>query len=285
MTRAHAFPFSGAVTAGVGLKPEHYAQAQADTRDGLWFEVHPENYMAAGGPRLKWLERVRRDHPVSLHGVGLSLAGAEPVDEAHLARLAQVAARTEPFAVSEHLAWSRQGEAHFPDLLPFPRTEAALARICANIARVQDVLRRPILIENPSHYVALPHDVPEIEFLSEMARRTGCGLLIDVNNIHVSAHNLGFDSSAYVDALPVAAIGEIHIAGHAHDEVGQLLIDSHDAPVAEPVWALLRRLLARTGPVPVLLERDGEVPDYDALMTERDQAQFEISRVGEAVDA
>lgn len=285
MTRAHAFPHFGP-TAGIGLKPEHYAQAQADARDGLWFEVHPENYMAAGGPRLKWLERVRRDHPLSLHGVGLSLAGDAPVDEAHLDRLAGLVRRFEPVAVSEHLAWSRQGQAHFPDLLPFPRTAARLDAICANIDRVQTVLRRPILIENPSHYVALRgHDCEEIEFLTEIARTTDCGLLIDVNNIHVSAHNLGFDAEAYVDALPVEAIGEIHIAGHSLDDGGALLIDSHDAAVAKPVWALLRRLFKRTGPVPVLLERDGEVPDYATLMAERDDAHAEVLRVREMADA
>lgn len=293
MSRTHAFPHVGA---GIGLKPEHYGEAEADPREGLWFEVHPENYMAPdamliGGPRLTWLERVRRDHPLSLHGVGLSLAGYEPVDEAHLTRLANLADRMTPFVVSEHLAWSRRGAAHFPDLLPFPRNAASLQRICAHIDHVQDRLRRPILIENPSHYVDLRHEIDEIAFLTEMARRTGCGLLIDVNNIHVSAHNLGFDAAAYIDALPAAPIGEIHIAGHSADRASQdtlldaLLIDSHDAPVAEPVWQLLRRLLQRIGPRPVLLERDGDVPDYAELISERDRAQQEISRVAEAAHA
>jgi uncharacterized protein (UPF0276 family) len=275
MIRAHAFP-----SAGVGLKPEHYEEAEADTRDGLWFEVHPENYMVAGGPRLKWLDRVRQNHPMSLHGVGLSVGGREPVDEEHLSRLAELVRRCEPFLVSEHLAWSRYGQAHFPDLLPFPRTQDSLNEVCANIDKVQTRLGRSILIENPSHYVALRHDIGEIDFLADMVRRTGCGLLIDVNNIHVSAHNLGFDAAAYIDALPVEAIGEIHIAGFSEDEAtkGELWIDSHDTSVSEPVWSLLRRLLDRTGPLPILLERDGEVPDYETLMFERDRAQAEGQR-------
>jgi hypothetical protein len=225
--------------------------------------------------RLAWLVAIRRDKPLSIHGVGLSLAGQAPLDPDHLDRLCSLVLRLEPALVSEHLAWSRHGEVYHPDLLPFPRTRARLARIAENIDRVQDALDRQILIENPSMYLALRgHEMDEALFLSELVSRTGCGLLLDVNNVHVTTHNLGGDPRAYIDALPVAAVGEIHLAGHAPDErLGDaLLIDSHDAPVAEPVWALYAHALARFGPRPTLIERDGNVPGFAVLMTERERA-------------
>ena len=235
------------LTVGVSLKPQHYDAAVDADAAGLWFEVHPENYMVEGGPRLAWLERVRERHPVSLHGVSLSLAGDAPPDAQHLDRLAALARRVEPALVSEHLAWSRQDGAYFPDLLPFPRSSAALHRIADNIERTQEVLGRRISIENPSHYLRIEgHDWDEIEFLAELARRTGCGLLLDVNNVHVSGHNLGFDPAAWLDRFPGEAVTQIHLAGHSRDALlgDQLLIDSHDAPVAPAVWALYRRLTA-----------------------------------------
>ena len=178
-------------TAGLGLKPQHYTEAVQCTDPGLWWEVHPENYLADGGPRLAWLEAIRAQHPVALHGVSLSLAADAPPDEAHLARLAALARRIEPAIVSEHLAWSTWRGHYLPDLLPFPRTHAALARIAANIARSQEVLQRPIAIENPTHYLHIDgHDWAETDFLAELVRRTGCHLLLDVNNVHISAHNL-----------------------------------------------------------------------------------------------
>lgn len=263
-------------TAGLGLKPAHYEDALASTAAGLWFEVHPENYMVEGGPRLAWLEAIRRDRPLSLHGVGLSLAGDESPDARHLDRLKALCDRFEPFVVSEHLAWSKRGGVYHPDLLPFPRSRERLARIAENVERMQETLGRRVLIENPSLYLALEgHEMGEVDFLAELGRRTGCGLLVDVNNVFVSAANLGFSAEAYVDALPAEAVGEIHLAGHAPDpELGEaLLIDSHGAPVSEPVWSLLRRLVDRIGPRPTLIERDENLPAFADLMAERDRAE------------
>jgi uncharacterized protein (UPF0276 family) len=260
-------------TAGLGFKPQHFAEAIACPAAGLWFEIHAENYMVEGGPRLAMLDALRAERPLSVHGVGLSLASAEPSDPVHLHALARLVDRCEPFLVSEHLAWCRFGERCFPDLLPFPRTTAALERIARNIRIVQDVLRRPILIENPSLYLDLDgHEWSETEFLSELVARTGCGLLVDINNIVVSAHNLGFDPHAYVAGLPGRAIGEYHLAGHAPDEAGALLIDTHDAPVPDEVWTLFDHALARFGTRPTLIERDGNVPAFDDLLAERERA-------------
>ncbi|QRY77329.1 DUF692 domain-containing protein [Pseudomonas sp. PDNC002] len=259
--------------AGLGLKAEHYADALACTAQGLWFEVHPENYMV-GGPRLTWLERIAERHPLSLHGVSLSLAADSEPDTAHLHRLRALVERVQPELISEHLAWSAWRGQYLPDLLPFPRSHAALARIAENIQRTQEALGRRIAIENPSHYVRLEgHDWDEIEFLTELALRTGCGLLLDINNVHVSAHNLGLDAERYLDRFPAAAILEVHLAGHSHDEGGELLIDSHDAPIAEPVWALYQHLIRRTGPRPTLIERDDHLPAFDELLAERERAQ------------
>ncbi len=262
-------------TAGIGFKPTHFREALAAPAAGLWFEVHPENYMIDGGPRLAMLEALRSKRPLSLHGVGLSLAGAAEPDRAHVTRLKRLCERFEPMLVSEHLAWSRSEGRYYPDLLPFPRTTEALLRIGRNIARVQEALGREIAIENPSLYVAMEgHDWSETEFLVQLVRRTGCRLLVDVNNVAVSANNLGFGARFYLDALPVEAIAEIHLAGHRPDpQLGDaLLIDSHDAPIAETVWALYDHLLARTGPVPTLIERDGNLPAFAELIAERDRA-------------
>jgi uncharacterized protein (UPF0276 family) len=267
------------LTAGLGLKPEHYDAARACTARGLWFEVHLENYMVDGGPRLRWLEAVRAAHSVALHGVSLSLAGDAPPDEAHLARFAALVRRIDPVLVSEHLAWSVSNGQYFPDLLPFPRTNEALARIADNVGRTQDVLGRRIAVENPSHYLRIDgHEWDEVDFLCELARRTGCGLLLDVNNVHVSARNLGFDAGAYLDRFPGKAVMEIHLAGHSCDpRLGEaLLIDSHDAPVAPEVWALYRRFISRIGTRPTLVERDGNVPPFDELLVERDIAAAEL---------
>jgi hypothetical protein len=262
-------------TAGLGFKPTHFREALAAPAAGLWFEVHPENYMIDGGPRLAMLAALRAARPLSLHGVGLSLAGAAEPDRGHVARLKRLCDRVEPMLVSEHLAWSRSEGRYYPDLLPFPRTTEALLRIGRNIDRVQNALGREIAIENPSLYVAIPgHEWNETEFLAQLVRRTGCRLLVDVNNVAVSANNLGFSAGAYLDALPAQAIAEIHLAGHRPDpQLGDaLLIDSHDAPVAEAVWALYDRLIARAGPVPTLIERDGNLPAFAELMAERDRA-------------
>ena len=266
---------TAALSAGLGLKPQHFDAALACDAPGLWFEVHPENYLVDGGPRLAWLDAIRARHPLSLHGVSLSLAADAAPDAGHLARLAALVRRIEPALVSEHLAWSGWRGAYLPDLLPFARTQAALLRIADNIARTQDVLGRRIALENPSHYLRIDgHEWEELDFLHELVRRTGCGLLLDVNNVFVSARNLGFCAQAYLDAFPGDAVMEIHLAGHTPDpRLGQaLLIDSHDAPIAPEVWALYQRVTARIGPRPTLIERDDQLPPFEALLAERAQA-------------
>lgn len=272
------------LTAGVSLKPQYVSPALAADAAGLWFEVHPENYMAAGGQRLAALAAVAERWPISLHGVGLSLAADEPPDPDHLAALKRLVDRFQPALVSEHLAWSTRRGAYAPDLLPFPRTAEALARIADNIGRMQDALGRRVLIENPSLYLPLTgHDLTETGFLYELTRRTGCGLLVDVNNVYVSAHNLGYSAEAYLDVLPAAAIGEIHLAGHTIDGrvEGDLLIDTHDAAVCEPVWRLYERLIARIGPRPTLIERDDNLPAFEDLMAERHRAHRRLARAAE----
>jgi uncharacterized protein len=272
--------------AGLGLKPQHYAEAISESAAGAWFEVHPENYMCDGGPRHAALAAVRERHPLSLHGVGLSLAGDEPPDEAQLARLRHLVDRYEPFLVSEHLAWSRRRGAYHSDLLPFPRTSAALVRIAEHIDRTQEALGRRILIENPSLYMALDgHDFSEVEFLIDLCRGTGCGLLLDVNNVYVSANNLGYVAETYIDAIPASLIGEIHLAGHAPDATlgPDLLIDTHGAPVGAAVWDLYRRLITRIGTRPTLIERDDNVPAYADLAAERHAASTILTSAREPV--
>lgn len=262
--------------AGLGLKPQHFDEALHADAEGLWFEVHPENYMVDGGPRLAWLERIGARHPLSLHGVAMSLGGTEPLDAAHLRRFRALVDRLQPVLVSEHLAWSRAGGRYLPDLLPVLRTDASLARMAERVDQAQQTLGRRLAIENPSHYLRLQgHAWTEIDFLAELVARTGCGLLLDVNNVHVSCRNLGQDAQAYLDGFPAEAVMELHIAGHSPDPVhGEaLLVDTHDRAVAPEVWALLRHFLGRHGPRPVLLERDGDVPAFADLMAERTQAQ------------
>ncbi len=279
-----------ALTAGLGLKPAHYSDALAQVASGLWWEVHPENYLADGGPRLAWLHAIRARHPVSLHGVSLSLAADAPPDATHLQRLAALVRRIEPVQVSEHLAWSSWRGRYHPDLLPFPRTHEALARISDNIARTQDVLQRPIAIENPTHYLHINgHDWSEPGFLAELVQRTGCTLLLDVNNVYISARNLGGCAETYLDtylaSYPMQAIAEIHLAGHHADPAlgDALLIDSHDAPVDDAVWSLYQRVIERTGPVPTLIERDDQLPNFNELMAERDRAHHLLVTAGREI--
>jgi uncharacterized protein len=260
--------------AGLGFKPQHFDEAVASPAAGLWFEVHAENYMVAGGPRLAMLEKLRCARPLSLHGVGMSLGSAAAPDVDHLAALKRLVDRFEPDLISEHLAWSRLDGRSFPDLLPLPRTNQALAQLCANVSRVQDALGREILIENPSHYLPFQHHQwSETSFLRELARRCGCKLLIDVNNVAVGASNIGFDAANWLLEIPAKLVGEIHLAGHSLDADGQLLIDSHDAPIGEHVWGLYEDFIARVGPRPTLIERDGNVPSFAELMLERNRAQ------------
>lgn len=263
------------MTAGLGFKLEHLDEALTARDPGLWFEVHAENYMVDGGPRLRALAALAERFSISLHGVGLSLASVEPPSADHLRRLRALSDVIRPAAVSDHLAWQKWEGAHHSDFLPFPRTRQALAITVGNVARVQDALGRPIMVENPSLYVDLPgHELDEATFLSELAKRSGCGLLVDVNNIYVSSANLGFSPEARMDAIPASIVGEIHLAGHRPDpdpESG-LLIDSHDAPISDPVWLLYQRLIDRIGARPTLIERDDDIPPFDELMLERNRA-------------
>jgi uncharacterized protein (UPF0276 family) len=266
--------------AGIGLRHPHI-QAFLDGPPPVgWAEVHSENYLA-GGMRLSALERIRRDLPIGCHGVGLSLGSAEGLDRAHLASLARLFARIEPGLVSEHVSWSVSGGVYYNDLLPLPLTEEALGVFCRNVDRAQEAFGRRILVENPSTYLDFAASrIPEPDFIAEIVRRTGCGLLLDVNNIHVSAHNRGFEAADYLAALPLEATGEIHVAGHAIRGIGgeTVLIDDHGSRVIEPVWRLLDAALARTGPVPVLVEWDTDIPALDVLLAEAAQAESAIRR-------
>jgi uncharacterized protein (UPF0276 family) len=260
---------------GVGLRGPHVAEIIA-TRPAIgWFEIHAENYMG-GGPALSRLDKIRRDYPLSLHGVGLSLGTAEGLDREHLRRLNALVERTEPMLVSEHLAWSVSGGVYLADLLPLPLTEEALAVVARNVVMAQEALRRPLLVENPSSYLRFRHaTMSEPDFLTELVKRTGCGLLCDVNNVYVSCTNLGADADAYLDALPAATIGEIHLAGHSAVSRSSraLLIDDHAAPVAPEVWRLYRRALRRFGLVPSLVEWDKALPPFSALIEEARAAE------------
>lgn len=265
-------------TAGVGFKPQHFAEAVASSAAGLWFEVHAENYMLEGGPRLAMLEALRAVRPLSIHGIGLSLASPGLPEAAHLAAFKRLVDRFDPFLVSEHLAWSRHGQHCVPDLLPFPRCREALVAVCRNINHVQDTLGRQILVENPSHYLQLEgHEWSEGEFLSEIVRRTGCGLLLDLNNVHVSAHNIGTSPDRYLAEIPSAAVGEIHLAGAMPDAALDLLIDNHGAPVADAVWDLFEDFIGRHGPRPTLVEWDRNIPKYAVLERERHKAALLIA--------
>jgi uncharacterized protein (UPF0276 family) len=267
--------------AGIGLRGPHVAEVVATRPAVAWLEVHPENYMGEG-PGLTLLERIRRDYPLSLHGVGLSLGSAEGIDRAHLARLRRLAQRLEPGLVSEHLSWSVSGGIYLDDLLPLPLTEESLDTVARNVETMQEGLGRRVLVENPSTYLRFRHStIPEPEFLAELARRTGCGLLCDVNNVYVSCVNLGLDPAAHLDAMPASAVGEIHLAGHFRTErQGRvLLIDDHGSPVSDRVWALYERALDRFGPIPSLIEWDKEVPSLDVLMREAARADAIARRI------
>ena len=274
--------------AGIGLRFQHH-QAVLETRpDVAWLEVHTENYMG-GGPAIRTLEAIRRDYPISLHGVGLSLGSSEGLDAAHLSRIEATVRRIEPGLVSEHLSWSSVGGSYLADLLPLPLTEEALAVVCRHVDQTQSALRRSILIENPSSYLQYAHStIPECEFLAAIAQRTGCGILCDVNNIYVSACNHGWDASAYLASLPRQAVGEIHLAGHSLKELedGQALrIDDHGSAVAPEVWALYAEALARFGPVATLVEWDTNVPHLEVLLAESAHATAMLEKADHALAA
>lgn len=271
----HTHPDTPQAKAGIGLRAPHYLDVLARRPKVGFLEVHSENYFGDGGAPLDYLDRLRADYPVSLHGVGLSLGSADPLSQTHLAKLKSLVARFEPFAVSEHLCWSSIGGAHFNDLLPLPYTDEALAHVCTRINEVQATLGYTILIENVSSYLRFRHStIPEWDFLAEVSRRTDCGILLDVNNIYVSARNHGFDPEIYINAIPGESVGEIHLAGHTvrkFDE-GELLIDTHDALVSEPVWNLYRHTIGRIGTKPTLIEWDANLPPLRVLVSEAAQA-------------
>ena len=270
--------------AGIGLKPQHFRDVLATRPDLGFFEVHAENYMVDGGPLHHYLGRIREHYALSLHGVGLSLGGASPPDEAHLDRLAALIARYEPASFSEHLAWSSHGGVFLNDLLPVAYDEVTLRRVCQHIDRVQERLGVRMLLENPSTYVEFERStMTEATFLREVLRRTGCGLLLDVTNVHVSCTNHGRDPVAGLRELPLDAVGEVHLAGFARDADAAgdaLLIDSHGSAVDEVVWGLLAAVADRLGAVPALLERDNDVPSLATLVAEAGRAQALLARAG-----
>jgi uncharacterized protein (UPF0276 family) len=267
---------------GIGLRAPHVTEL-ASTRPAVpWLEVHAENYLG-GGPAVRALDELRRDYPISLHGVGLSLGTAEGVDTAHLERLARLVDRIEPALVSEHVSWSVSGGAYLNHLLPLPYTAETLDVLCRNVSRAQERLGRRLLIENPSGYLRFRDSpIAEPALLSEVARRTGCGILCDVNNVFVTCANLGGDAAAWIDALAPAAVGEMHLAGHAvNDADGQpILIDDHGSPVREEVWRLYERALARFGAVPTLVEWDTDLPPLPVLLGEAAKAQRRLAARG-----
>ena len=273
---------------GLGLKPEHFRTVLETAPDLGFFEIHAENYMVEGGPFHDYLSQIRSRYPLSIHGVGLSIGGESPLDEAHLDRLATLLQRYEPQSFSEHLAWSSHSGAFLNDLLPVPYCTETLTRVCDHIDRVQERLGRRMLLENPATYVEFAAStMSEGEFIGEIVRRTGCGLLLDVNNVYVSCVNHGRDPYAAIDALPLAATGEIHLAGFARDTDAagdELLIDSHGAPVAEAVWALYRYALRRVGPVATLIERDNDIPAFAVLLAEAKTAEGML-RIKEGIAA
>jgi uncharacterized protein (UPF0276 family) len=275
---------------GIGLRAPHVTEVLERRPAVGWLEVHAENYMG-GGPARRALERLRADYPVSVHGVGLSLGSAEGLDAAHLERLARLVEHLEPALVSEHLSWSVTGGTYLNHLLPLPYTEEALEVLCAHVTRAQERLGRRLLVENPSGYLRFRHSpIPEPEFLSALARRTGCGLLCDVNNVYVTCANLGGDAAAWLDALDPSAVGEIHLAGHAVNDVDggdaarrTILIDDHGSPVADPVWRLFEGALGRFGAIPTLIEWDTDVPSLEVLLAEAAKAQRRLDTANDVV--
>ena len=262
--------------AGIGLRAPHLRQVLESRPAVPWFEVHSENYFAPAGAAVAMLDAVRRDYALSLHGVGLSLGGSDPLDPRHLQLLHAAIARYSPGLVSEHLCWTAAGGQHFHDLLPLPYTEEALRHVSSRIIEAQERLGVRLLIENVSSYLEFEHStIPEWEFLREVAARAGCGILLDVNNIYVSAVNHGFDARRYIDAIPAEAVGEIHLAGHVRKDIEgiELLIDSHSLPVTPAVWELYAYALERTGPKPTLIEWDSELPAFAVLQAEAARAE------------
>ena len=274
---------------GVGYRPQHYSAILSDASPVKWLEIHAENYMGDGGRPLAQLRHLAERFAISVHGVGLSIGGEDRLDPDHLARLKHLCSWLNPASFSEHLAWSSHEGAFLNDLLPLPFTGETVARVADHVDEVQDVLGRQMLLENPSSYLAFAEsDMGETDFLRAVADRTGCGLLLDVNNVFVSATNLGLDARAYVADFPMDRVGELHLGGHdedTDDHGAPLLIDSHGRAVADPVWALLDEVLARLGPAPLLIEWDNDVPDWPELASEARRAETALSRAKERAAA
>jgi uncharacterized protein len=272
--------------AGVGFKPAHFHDIVGELQPVGFFEVHAENYMGAGGPPHARLVALRERFPLSLHGVGLSIGSMQPLDHDHLARLKALCDRYQPDSFSEHLAWSSHDGVYLNDLLPLPYTPATLARVAEHIDQVQTALGRELLLENPSRYLHLAENtMPEVGFLAELSRRTGCGLLLDINNVFVSATNLGTDPQHCVDAFPLERVKEIHLGGHhvdADDAGAPLLIDAHGTPIAPEVWALFARVIERAGPIATLIEWDNDVPPWPILRAEADAAERILTNAARA---
>ena len=270
--------------AGVGFKGRHFAEITHSRPDIGFFEIHAENFMGAGGAPHAQLSRIRADYALSVHGVGLSIGGARPLDPTHLERLNTLVDRYEPESVSEHLAWSSHGSNFLNDLLPVPYHMQTLKLVVSNVDQAQEMLSRRILLENPATYLEFETSTfSEIEFLDEVARRTGCGLLLDVNNVHVSAVNHRFSAEAYIDAFPMTHVEEIHLAGFScdNDDLNEpLLIDAHCGPVAEEVWALYQRALARAGPMATLIEWDNDIPSWELLYAQAQRADALLAAGG-----
>lgn len=263
--------------AGVGLKAEHYETILRSRPDIGWFEIHAENYMGDGGPPHHHLEAIREHYPISLHGVGLSIGSDGPLDKEHLKRLKALNERYQPGLFSEHLAWSTHEGVYFNDLLPVPYTEETANRVSDHVNEVQDAVGRRMLLENPSTYLTFADStMSEVRFLEIVAEKTGCGLLLDVNNVFVSAVNQVYSPEGYIDAFPLGLVGEIHLGGHAEDEDDQgerLLIDAHDRPIVDPVWALYARVIGKVGPMATLVEWDSNVPAWPELFAEAKRAE------------
>lgn len=263
-------------TAGIGLRPAHYQAVLEQQPEAVWFEAHSENYFGAGGLPLRYLETIRRDYPVSLHGVGLSLGSTDPLNSRHLDRLAALIKRIQPGLVSEHLSWSSVDGAFINDLAPLPYTEEALDHFSERVDAVQNRLGRALLIENPSTYLEYRHStLGEAEFLAQLACRTGAGILLDINNVFVSCFNHGWDAQRYLAEIPGERVAELHLAGHTRKVFaeGEILIDTHDQPVCPAVWELFAEALRLFGPKPVLIERDANMPPLEQLLAEADHAQ------------
>ncbi len=283
MPDAPDIPLSLPCAAGVGYKPQHYADLISDPGTVAWLEIHAENYMGAGGRPLAQLRHLSERFAMSVHGVGLSIGGEAALDPEHLARLKHLNNWLKPAAFSEHLAWSTHDGAFLNDLLPLPYTNSTLDRVCRHVDQLQDTVQRRILLENPSSYLAFAESTwSEPDFLREVSARTGCGLLLDVNNVFVSATNLDYDPRSYISDFPLEKVGEIHLGGHDEDadEHGHpLLIDSHGKPVVDSVWALLDHVLALSGPRPILIEWDNDVPDWPTLHAESARAAGALEQV------